>query len=296
MNSHHRTPRIGLAVVLLTLALAPSASARAPDQRDITATPAGRDAAAEAAGRFKGYGVGARAGTLRVVELRDGSQVVGPRSYTTAELARIADGGSVPTKAVELDDGHEGQVAAAAAAPYWLERGSNCFSRTYFYGGEILRRNLGWMDTCYQIHKLMNDANTTNDFWDMHAWATFDTTNSGSWAFDAWIHVDRDGGPTWKWYDWKPRSELSGNCRDYTLSIAYAGASLSFSHDTCDTWTPTKYAAPGTMKVLWTGSSQAPREVALMTAIKTPNGSSSPIWGISWNATMRCIFEPCPSP
>ncbi len=296
MRRHHRRLGIAVTAVLLGLALAPAGSAAAPDRRDITATRAGREAAADAAQRFERYGIARGASSLRVVALGDGSRVVGPRSYTIADLTRIGEGGSVASKAVGPDAASLTRVAAAAAPPYWLERGSDCFSRTYFHDGDVIRRTVGWMDTCYQVHKLMNDANGSNDFWDIHAWATFDVTNSGSWAFNAWIHVDRDGGPTWSWYDWKPRSELSGNCRDYTMSIAYSGAALSFSHDTCETWTPTKYTAPGTMKVVWTGSTQAPREVALMTAIKTPNGSSSPIWGISWNATMRCLFEPCPSP
>ena len=296
MRRHQGKSGIALAAVLLGLALAPAASAATPDRRDITETRAGRAAAAEAAGRFRGYGVASESRSLRVVTLPDGSQVVGPRSYTVAELARLGEGGSVSTRAVNSEAASPAPALAAAAPPYWLERSSRCFSRTYFHHGDLIRRNVGWMDTCYQIHKLMNDANATSDFWNIHAWATFDATNSGSWAFDAWIHVDRDGGPTWSWYDWKPRSEITGNCRDYALSVAYAGAALGFSHDTCETWTPTKYTAPGTMKVMWTGSTQAPREVALMTAIKTPNGSSSPIWGISWNATMRCLFEPCPSP
>ncbi|MFL5642746.1 MAG: hypothetical protein ACJ77V_07055 [Chloroflexota bacterium] len=278
-----------IAAIAMSFALVPGVTAAPRSSGDITATTNGRESARAAADRFSGRGFRTDASSLRVVVAADGSEIVGPSTYSAADLANLAGGGSISVKALA----GSGTTELAAAAPYWNLRGSNCFARYYKYGGNPQQR-LGWMDTCYHIHKLTGETDGAWDYWDIHGFATVDATNSASYTDSAWIHVDRDGGPTFYWYDWSPRSDTSGNCRSVTLSVSAYGAGLSFGHDACEVWNLTKYAAAGELKEEWDGFTKGAREVALMSSIKVANGASSPIWGISWNAVMVCITDPCP--
>lgn len=278
------------AALAMSFALVPGVAAAPPTSDDITSTSSGRDSAAAAAQRFSGRGFKTDANSLRVVRTADGSEIVGPSTYTAAALARLAAGESI---SVQASGESASGTFAAAAAPYWNLRGSNCFARLYRYGGTPQQR-LGWMDTCYHIHKLTGETDGSWDYWDIHGFATFDATNSASYTDSAWIHVDRDGGPTFNWFDWSPRSDTSGNCRNVTLSVSAFGAGLSFGHDACEVWNLTKYTAAGELKEEWDGFTQGAREIALMSSIKVANGASSPIWGISWNAVILCITNPCP--
>ena len=176
--------------------------------------------------------------------------------------------------------------SVAAAGPYWQQTGSHCFARWYAKNGA--GQNTGWMDTCYRLHKLMSDGDSTYDHYTITAYATVDATRE-HWQGDyAWIHVNRSSGPTFLWEDWDPRTDKSGSCGNVTLSISGGGVGLSYGTSICETWSVTKGAAGGDLKVQWNGNSAGAREVALMSAIKVPNGASAPVWGISWYYKTFC--------
>jgi len=172
--------------------------------------------------------------------------------------------------------------AVALAAPYWDQRGSNCFARWFATG------STGWMDTCYRINKLIESSDSTYDHWEITGYGTADTTKSGYTGDYAWIHVDRDGGPAFNWEDWSPRADLKGNCGNVSLSVSALGFGLGYGTTVCESWLLTKYAAGGEIKVQWDGDSAGAREVALMSGIKVTNGASSPVWGISWYLKTKC--------
>jgi hypothetical protein len=270
-------------IVALSALLVPSAGAAGREPGDITTTERGATLAGEAAERYTRYGVATNRSSLRVVRLADRSEVIGPSSYSAADLAALGTDGAIAIRA--SDSGIE--TISATAAPYWSLKFSDCFTRTYYYGGQPTEQ-LGWMDTCYHMHKVVNDGDGTWDYWDLHGFATVDATHKYAYTDDAYVHVYRCCGPTMYWFDWQPRGDRSGNCGTQTLSISYAGAGLSFGHSVCEWWLLTKYAAAGAIKVTWDGFTQGAREVALMSAVKVANGSSNPTWYVSWNATMYC--------
>jgi hypothetical protein len=151
------------------------------------------------------------------------------------------------------------------------------------------------MYTCYKIHKVINDADSAWDYYDIHAYATADATAPKAILDDAAILVERCCGPTLYWFDWSPGGDLSGNCGTQSLGVSYGGVGLNYGHTVCETWLLTRYAAPGKLKVTWDGFTQGSRQVALMAAVKVANGASMPVWYVSWNANVRCFYgQICP--
>lgn len=272
----------------LTVSAAPMAAASS-GVTDISATSGGVAAAQAAADRFDRYGVPTEPRALRVVILADGSMMIRPSTYMADKLAALGSGGAITVQsgASVVTPGQ-----TVAAAPYWGLQASQCFSRTYVYGGDP-SQYLGWMDACYHMHKVINDGDGSWDYFSIHAFATVDAVNSAAYTDDATVHVYRNSGPTFYWFDWSPRGDISGNCGIQSFGVSYGGVGLSYGHTVCEWWRLTKGAAGGNLKVMWDGWTQGAREVALMSAIKVANGGW-PVWTISWGTTMRCITSPCP--
>jgi len=236
------------AVTLLASALlltGPAISqARPPSSlpgNDISASELGRDLAAEASARYRSYGVEAGLNDLKVMDLGDGNILIAPAAAADVVATLDADGPGyeISTTVGHTLDAPEGVAMAAdgdvvlAAAAYWSRRESGCFTRWWV--------DSAYMDTCYEISKLINDNDGTQDFWGLEHWSTVGETQWG--LRDAWINGTRLSGSTWQnWYRWSPGSDLSGGCRNVNVSVTVLSASLGATFQTCETWDMTKSA------------------------------------------------------
>lgn len=277
---------IASATALLAAATPAPSLADGPDRLDITATRYGQRVAAEARARFRANG--AQDAPIRVVRYRNSGIVVAmPASHRPADV-EVSEDGAVRVASDALARAVRPTTdVTALAAPYWQQVGT---TRCYHTIAKTpMGKDGGFMDTCFRLHKVINDADSYWDYWDISAWATVDATAVHAIGDYAWIHVDRDGGPTFHWEDWNPRTDRSGNCNDISLSVSAAGVGLPLPGITvCETWTLTKYAAAGELKNQWNGNSQGAREVALMSAIHVRQGAGTPVWGVSWYSKILC--------
>jgi hypothetical protein len=239
--------------------------------------------AAEAKTRRETYGLPDE--PLRVVRYQiAGVVVIMPATHRPTDVQVNKDGVVRVTNDAVAATASE---ATTAAAPYWQQMGATSCYHTIAL--TPVGKEGGFMDTCFRLHKVINDADSYWDYWDISSWATVDATAYQALGDYAWIHVDRDGGPTFYWEDWQPRTDREGNCTDVTFSVSAAGVGLPLPGiSICETWSLTKYAAGGELKVQWNGNSAGAREVALMSAIHIRQGQGSPIWGVSWYSKIIC--------
>ena len=287
----HRRLILGTAAVMVAAALPVGIVAGRPGDVDITATAHGRSVAAQAREQFREQG--APDVPLRVVSYRNGLVTIAmPASNRPSDVKVSSDGTvRVTTEGLVAGATQSTQFAstslAAAAAPYWQQQGASSCYHTIVK--TPVGKNGGFMDLCFRLHKLINDADSYWDYWDISSWATVDATATYAMGDYAWIHVDRDGGPTFYWEDWNPRADKTGDCSDISLSVSAKGIGLSLPGiSVCETWSLTKYTAGGTLKNQWNGNSAGAREVALMSAIHVRQGQGSPIWGVSWFSKIIC--------
>ena len=288
-----RTSRLRLGVVLVVAGLAISSSAGSvaakPNRTDITGTSAGKAEAADAAAAFKALGADGSA-KLRVVRLENGGTVVVPAEFGVDDITLNADGSIElsTAKVVAQPASTAGEAgtseAAAAAAPYWLGQGpASCYRLNPLTPSGNDGGNMDW---CWRRYKLIGETDS-RDYWNIHVYATVDAVGSyriGDWA---WMHVDRDGGGTWAWEDWNPRGDVSGNCSARTLGISALGIGFTADTTVCETWSLTKYAAPGELKVQWDGNSAGARELDMLSTINVTSGAS-PAWGVSVSMKVIC--------
>ncbi len=283
-------------IALVMVVVVTGTVSAAPRTGEITDDDDGRAIAAAAAERFSDYGVATDASDLTVTRYGDGSIVVAPKgteiltasrdpqtgfvgaSVLTPDFSAGATGSTAPrgiraAPAAERD----GEASPTTTAPYWSWWASQCFAR--------LDSVYGWMDTCYHMLKLINDGSYTYDWFDLHMFSTF--VSKYPYALrDAYVESGPSGSITQYWHDWSPRSDTSRSCSTVTLSVSAAGASLGFSHEQCETWDITKYAAAGRFRNTWLKGYFYPspgteREVAFQIVSKV--GQNKVVqWWLGW--------------
>jgi hypothetical protein len=277
--------RAALAGALVLTSVAPALAARPDALPDVTATTAGRAAASQAAIRFTEAGVPTKAADLRVYQLGSEDYVVGPTG-SSISVIRDAAGGVAEIRTAEAQNSptsaFDSSEFVAAAAPYWTLVGSTCWARTTKTGG--------WMDTCYQKHKLINDGSTSYDYFELHMFATAKSVYPYR-LLDAYVHAAPSGGSTQSWHDWDPGADLSISCQTVTIGVVAQGVAIAYNHNACEQWDITKYAAAGTFRNTWRAGLTPPlaseRETAFTIASRVANGGTA-TWGFSWNFTAAC--------
>ena len=122
--------------------------------------------AAESRERFRAYGPDFADTPTRVFRLEDGSAVVVPAGYKLNDIDLRRDGSirlTTAEPATTSDAATDSDFAAAAAS--WSLKSHNCFARTTI---RTPNGNAGgFMDTCYEIHKLAGETDTTYDYWNI---------------------------------------------------------------------------------------------------------------------------------
>ncbi len=285
-----RRRRLVAAIPLLAVVAAavPAAVAAPPDRPvEVTGTARGRAVAVEAAGRHRALGVPARADRLRVWRLPDGSFLVGERLPDNLRTStREHDDGSIDLD-LSFDVGDDGggprtaalDGAVTAASPTWQWREQACFSR--------LGNAAGWLDSCYALHKLVNETNA-RDFYKLEQYGTVGATPFGK-IYNGWLAANRaTGSAPMAWVDWDPRENVNGRCVRLDLEIVVLGVGFSNPALFCENNIPHKGEAAGSFRMEWSCGCIVPfgqpypnsREIDYLQAISVPNGGA-PRWTLS---------------
>ncbi len=171
----------------------------------------------------------------------------------------------------------EGDIMLAAAA-YWSRREGGCFSRKWV--------DSAWLDSCYEVSRLINDNDSARDFYALEHWATMGETQFG--LRHAWVNGFRPSGtPAQSWYRWAPTADSSGFCRDVAVSVSVLSAPVGSTFQACEGWDMTK-SANGTnvsFKNQWqcncsfmVGGNRA----TAYTITVTVAAGSYPVWSLGW--------------
>lgn len=251
---------------------------------DITKTGQGARIAREAVQRWIDYGWDCNCNykDLKVYKINPGDYVVAASS-AEIELESVKQpDGSVKLEprivTASLSDSLlETEDVSPMAVQYWSLMVGHCFARH--------EGTTGWIDSCYQIHKLMGESDSQKDYYTLTHYATA----KGKWWWwplrQAWISCKKHASSSpMQWVDWNPRSDRTiGHCDSITIGISY-GAVLTYTATICkEGWDITKYSEAGKFKNRWYGTAySSEREVAYMVCVKVPQGGW-PVWYLQWN-------------
>jgi hypothetical protein len=266
--------------------------ARLPEQhpgRDITDTPAGEHAARAAVARWAAQGVRIAAHDVTVRDLGAEGLLVAPEDAVDLAMTASGIGTDSPSMSTSVTVGHrlqapggvamaaEGDVQVAAAA-YWSWREGLCFSRKWV--------DSAWLDSCYEINRLINDGSSTVDFYSLEHWAYIGETQFG--LRHAWVEGWRASGSPWQsWYRASPGTDSSGFCRDISVTATVLSATVGSTFQACEGWDITKSAngSDVRMKNQWQCNCSfmigGNRETAYTIVITVPAGQY-PRWTLGW--------------
>jgi hypothetical protein len=268
-------------VAALSVSYVGAKSPLAISKYDITKTTAGVQIAGEAVQRWQGYGWNFDHKELKVYELAPEDYLVAPASAKIElEYIKQSDG------SVKL----EPKIVTASPSASLLGTKDMYVMRSQYWGlmaAECFARHegiTGWIDHCYQLHKLMGETDSQKDYYTLTHYATakskfpFPLTN-------AWITCQKhSSSSTMWWVDWNPRTDQAvGQCGSITIGISF-GAVLTYTGTICKSgWDITKYTEPGKFMNRWYGTAWwSEREVAYMVCVKVPQGGW-PRWGLTAN-------------
>lgn len=285
-----------MCVVLVATLVSTYVSAASPleiSKYDITKTSVGDQIAREAAQRWTGYGWTCDrcdGKELKVYELAPGDYLVAPAS-AKIELESVKQ----PDGSVKLEPriitvspngsllGLETNGVSPMASQYWNLVAAECFAR--------LEGFTGWIDHCYQLHKLMGESDSQKDYFELTHYATAKSKTIFTLKWAKLECVKHSSSSTMEWVDWNPRSDQTrGSCGSITLSVGALGIGISGTFTICKSgWDITKYAEAGKFANKWYGWVWPPseREVAYMVCVKVPQGGW-PVWGLT--ATFSAVF------
>jgi hypothetical protein len=227
-----------------------------------------------------------QAGDLRVWRLGPGDYLIGdewPRQFKSDQVTEASgmttfsmsyDVGSRPSPSNSRMTTARGSVQAA-----WSYVRGGCFTR--------LQNAFGWLDSCYQLHKLTNEGDP-RDFYKLEQYGSEGAKILGKIYAGSLGAVKASSSSAMSWIDWSPRSTLSGSCQTVPLSVSALGVSFSASGLMCERWNMFKYADAGHYKQEWscgcapTFGQPYPnvREIDYLQVVSVLNGKSA-IWTLS---------------
>jgi hypothetical protein len=266
--------------------MAPIASFAVEDYVDVTTSAQGRAVAEEATTRWAQTGELYRdishVKVLEAVRGESRSTIVMP-TYLRLVDASVEDDHGFVTSTTEVELSLARALGAAeGVGSSWNRRNSDCLSRK--------ENSTGWLDECWRIHQYKTtttDGSSTRDIYQFHHFASF--KQKGIWRLHrAWIESRRNQNdwvspPFYSWEDWSPKSDTTGNCSTFNVSVSYLGAGISAAHNRCEEWRITKYSEVGRFKNEWRSgmkSITSTRELGYMTVVKVGQ-YAQPIWTVS---------------
>jgi len=279
-------------VLLLTI-VATCVNAASPlriSKYDITKTSIGGQIAREAAERWQNNGWHLKCFNcedLKVYEINPADYLVAPAS-AKIELESVKQGdGSVkleprivtasPSDSLLGNDPLMGtEVVSPMATQYWSLMAAQCFAR--------IEGTTGWIDHCYQLHKLVGETDSQKDYYTLTHYATAKSKAIFELTSAVLTCQKYTSSSTMEWVDWNPRSDQTvGQCTPITIGISYV-AVLTYTATICQSgWDITKYSEAGKFANRWYGHAwRSEREVAYMVCVKVPQGGW-PIWQLTAN-------------
>jgi hypothetical protein len=287
MNS--RLLRILVLVALVSgssLALPVTAAAKPPvGPVEITNTATGQRLATETAER-QSWRHHVQAADLRVWRLRPDDYLIGTEWPRHFKSEMLTDASGISTISMSFDVGSRtsashsrigtdgGSVQAA-----WSYINGACFTR--------LQNAYGWLDSCYQVHKLTGESDP-RDFYKLEQYGSEGAKILGKIYAGSLGAVKASSSSAMSWIDWNPRATMTGSCQTVPLSVSALGVSFSASGVMCERWNMYKYADAGHYRQEWSCGC-APsfgqpypnvREIDYLQVISVLNGHSA-IWTLS---------------
>lgn len=190
----------------------------------------------------------------------------------TSDVAEVDEDGRVNVSGSFQTSGRPSLAAFANSGSAWVNVANACQSRE--------QNATGFIDGCYQILQESTDGDASYDYYTFKLWGTAKSTGIFTLS-EAYGKSSRSSSSqgAWSWVDWAPRSDTNqGNCVSVTLTVGFAGGSLSAPFTQCDQWDISKGVAAGQFQNYWRGNAyRSEREVAHLTLIKTPTGKW-PVW------------------
>jgi hypothetical protein len=253
---------------------------------DITESDIGRRLAGEAAERQSSRRH-VQAGHLRVWRLGPGDYLIGdawPKKFKS-EVSAEATGLTTVSMSYEVGsppsnpEARSSSDAASVSAATWSYVSGACFTR--------LQNAFGWLDSCYQVHKLKNETDP-RDFYKLEQYGSEGAKFLGK-IYSGWLGAAKaSSSSAMSWIDWSPRGTVTGGCQTIPLSVSALGVSYSASGIMCERWNVYKYADAGHYREEWscgclpTLGQPYPnvREIDYLQVISVANGKSA-IWTLS---------------
>jgi hypothetical protein len=281
--------RVLVLVMLLagsSLLLPALAAAKLPaGPAEITNTATGVRLAKEAAERQSSRRP-VHADDLRVWRLGPGDYLIGDEWPQHFKSDQVTDASGMTTVSMSYDVGSRLSVATSRFATdggsvhaAWSFISGACFTR--------LQNAFGWLDSCYQLHKLTNEGDA-RDFYKLEQYGSEGAKILGKIYAGSLGAVKAAYSSPMSWIDWSPRSTLTGSCQTVPLSVSALGVTFSASGLMCERWNMFKYADAGHYKQEWscgcapTFGQPYPnvREIDYLQVISVLNGKSA-IWTLS---------------
>lgn len=252
---------------------------------EITNTVTGHELAVQAAERQSSRRH-VLAATLRVWRLGPGDYLIGDEWPEHFKSDMVTDASGLTTLSMSYDVGGR---TGASNSRITTDGGSVQAAWSYISGGCFTRlQNLyGWLDSCYQVHKLTNEGDP-RDFYKLEQYGSEGAKILGKIYSGSLGAVKASSSSAMSWIDWSPRATLTGSCQTIGLSVSALGVSFSSSGLMCERWNMYKYADAGHYKQEWSCGC-APsfgqpypnvREINYLQVISVSNGHSA-IWTLS---------------
>jgi hypothetical protein len=262
------------------------------DQYEITSTDQGATYAQDAVDRWaKEHGIHTPVSDVKVYNMGIATSpniVIMPSSLPFKEVAVVVNPNGTIRTAVQLETTMD-QYPSSAPDPQYGDIAVQQERETYtLVSGMCLDTIVaanGTMTYCYKIYKVVNEIDSTKDYFLIDYVGNATPTNSRQ-LVRARIEASQSIEspplvvPDMTLVDWNPKTAINGNCDQVDLGISMGGASMSVPRKVCENWVPTQFSGVH-IAVEWTPNFLTPvftaREVALTELISVDQGKS-PTW------------------
>ncbi len=158
-----------------------------------------------------------------------------------------------------------GTASPGDSATFARAGGIGCFHRQ--------QNNTAWYDPCQEFWQHQNDNDADRDYWAAPMWGT--GKSKSVWVLSGLEAASRrkDGTAHQDWVGWDPGADGKQNCTSQTVSVSYAGASVSVDKQHCELWDISKGEHPAQFSNWWRGDvRRSERETAAAVLTSTKGG------------------------
>jgi hypothetical protein len=204
------------------------------------------------------------------------SSLVVPEGTVVELVGAVFEGGQLQAKTVlsasaqppsSAPPRHQfsGMASPGDSATFVRAGGIGCFHRK--------QNNTAWYDPCQEFWQHENDHDPNRDYWASPMWGT--GKSKSVWTLSGLEAASRrtDGTAHQDWVDWDPGADGKQNCQSQSVSVSYAGASVSVDKQHCELWDISKGEHPAQFSNWWRGDVwRSERETAAAILTSTRGG------------------------